>query len=223
MRWDLVNDRPARRAELLARQLILCVTLVIPALKPHLHVVKADCHERRAHHQDDHEKCVHSRPPFRLLDIDRTVRTRTAQPVFVTTTPLDRSWVDGKSAARQLSPNGWPADYDQSASLAPTPHPVTGRQGCGPRNEDPRRAHKFRTSVGASHNRPRRNGSLGGCGRRTRDRLRRHRHQPDYAFRTVFNPRPRTPCRSARDNVFGILSLIFWSLMIIVTLKYVIR
>ena len=89
---------------------------------------------------------------------------------------------------------GGRADYDQSAaSLPPTPHPVTGRQGCGPRNEDPRRAHKFRTCVGASHNRPRRNGPLGRCGRRTRCRVRRHRDQPDLHHPDRLQPQRPAP------------------------------
>jgi hypothetical protein len=55
---------------------------------------------------------------------------------------------------------------------------------------------------------------------RPRRRLWRHRHQPAVCLKEVFggahHPVPITP-----DNVLGILSLIFWSLIVVVSLKYV--
>ena len=57
--------------------------------------------------------------------------------------------------------------------------------------------------------------------RRARRRLRRHRHQPALRAARRSSAR-RTACRSTRDNVLGVLSLIFWALMIVVSLKYVV-
>ena len=44
---------------------------------------------------------------------------------------------------------------------------------------------------------------------------------PLYTVQTVFNPGDPHPVRVSAGNVFGILSLIFWSVMIIVTVTYV--
>ena len=44
---------------------------------------------------------------------------------------------------------------------------------------------------------------------------------PIYTIQTVFNPARPAPGADLRDNVYGIVSLIFWSVMIIVTLTYV--
>ena len=55
--------------------------------------------------------------------------------------------------------------------------------------------------------------------RRDRRRLRRHRHQPavhDQARRSA-----RTAVPPTEDNVLGVLSLMFWSLMLVVSVKYV--
>ena len=55
---------------------------------------------------------------------------------------------------------------------------------------------------------------------RARRRVRRHRHEPLYAAKETFNPDHGIPLDAA--NVLGGLSTIFWSLMIVVSLKYVI-
>ena len=44
---------------------------------------------------------------------------------------------------------------------------------------------------------------------------------PIYTIQTVFNPDDPHPVPVSADNVYGIVSLIFWSVMIIVTLTYV--
>ena len=44
---------------------------------------------------------------------------------------------------------------------------------------------------------------------------------PIYTIQTVFNPADPHPVPISPDNVFGVVSLIFWSVMIIVTLTYV--
>jgi KUP system potassium uptake protein len=44
---------------------------------------------------------------------------------------------------------------------------------------------------------------------------------PIYTVQTVFNPHDPHPVSVSRDTVFGIVSLIFWSVMIIVTVTYV--
>ena len=44
---------------------------------------------------------------------------------------------------------------------------------------------------------------------------------PIYTIQTVFNPNDPHPVPISTDNVYGVVSLIFWSVMIIVTLTYV--
>ena len=44
---------------------------------------------------------------------------------------------------------------------------------------------------------------------------------PIYTVQTVFDPRDPHPIAPTSDNVYGVVSLIFWSVMIIVTLTYV--
>ena len=44
---------------------------------------------------------------------------------------------------------------------------------------------------------------------------------PIYTLQTVFNPGDPHPVPISRDHIFGIVSLIFWSVMTIVTLTYV--
>ncbi|MET8875664.1 potassium transporter Kup [Nocardia sp. NPDC004604] len=44
---------------------------------------------------------------------------------------------------------------------------------------------------------------------------------PIYTLQTVFNPSDPHPVPVSRDNVFGVVSLVFWSVMIIVTVTYV--
>ena len=44
---------------------------------------------------------------------------------------------------------------------------------------------------------------------------------PIYTIQTVFNPADPHPVPISSDHVFGVVSLIFWSVMIIVTLTYV--
>jgi KUP system potassium uptake protein len=44
---------------------------------------------------------------------------------------------------------------------------------------------------------------------------------PIYTVQTVFNPSDPHPVPVNLDNVYGIISLIFWSVTIIVTLTYV--
>ena len=63
---------------------------------------------------------------------------------------------------------------------------------------------------------------LGADARQHRRRLWRHRHQP--ALRACANrcwPRSGRTSRPAKPVVFGILSLIIWALLIVVTAKYV--
>src|SRR6476469_7966490 len=44
---------------------------------------------------------------------------------------------------------------------------------------------------------------------------------PIYTIQTVFNPSDPHPVAVTRDSVFGIVSLIFWSVTLIVTVTYV--
>ncbi|MFJ1748506.1 potassium transporter Kup [Streptomyces sp. NPDC088116] len=44
---------------------------------------------------------------------------------------------------------------------------------------------------------------------------------PIYTLQTVFNPRDPHPVPVTTDNVYGVVSLVFWSVMIIVTVTYV--
>ena len=44
---------------------------------------------------------------------------------------------------------------------------------------------------------------------------------PIYTIQTVFNPADPHPVPISTGNVFGVVSLVFWSVMIIVTLTYV--
>ncbi|MFE3053515.1 potassium transporter Kup [Nocardia sp. NPDC059239] len=44
---------------------------------------------------------------------------------------------------------------------------------------------------------------------------------PIYTLQTVFDPGDPHPVPVSRDNVFGVVSLVFWSVMIIVTVTYV--
>ncbi|MFE3289985.1 potassium transporter Kup [Rhodococcus sp. NPDC059234] len=44
---------------------------------------------------------------------------------------------------------------------------------------------------------------------------------PIYTIQTVFNPDDPHPVPISTDNVYGVVSLVFWSVMIIVTLTYV--
>jgi KUP system potassium uptake protein len=45
---------------------------------------------------------------------------------------------------------------------------------------------------------------------------------PLYTVQTVFNPGDPHPIQASIDNVFGIISLIFWSVMIVVMITYVV-
>jgi len=44
---------------------------------------------------------------------------------------------------------------------------------------------------------------------------------PIYTMQTIFNPDDPHPVAATTDNVYGIVSMIFWSVTLIVTLKYV--
>src|SRR5262245_2856442 len=44
---------------------------------------------------------------------------------------------------------------------------------------------------------------------------------PIYTLQTVFNPDDPHPVPVSTQNVFGVVSLVFWSVMIIVTVTYV--
>lgn len=44
---------------------------------------------------------------------------------------------------------------------------------------------------------------------------------PIYTIQTIFDPSDSHPIAATRDNLFGVVSLIFWSVMVIVTLTYV--
>ncbi|MEY2457695.1 MAG: system potassium uptake protein, partial [Acidimicrobiaceae bacterium] len=44
---------------------------------------------------------------------------------------------------------------------------------------------------------------------------------PIYTIQTVFNPGDPHPVPISSDNVYGVVSTIFWSVMIIVTLTYI--
>jgi KUP system potassium uptake protein len=44
---------------------------------------------------------------------------------------------------------------------------------------------------------------------------------PIYTVQTIFNPGDPHPVPITRDNIYGVVSLLFWSVMIIVTLTYV--
>ena len=45
---------------------------------------------------------------------------------------------------------------------------------------------------------------------------------PLYTVQTVFSPSDPHPVKVTEDSIFGIISLIFWSVMLIVTLTYVV-
>lgn len=45
---------------------------------------------------------------------------------------------------------------------------------------------------------------------------------PIYTLQTVFNPEDPHPVPVSTDNIYGVVSLIFWSVMIIVTLTYIV-
>jgi KUP system potassium uptake protein len=121
------------------------------------------------------------------------------------------------------SPDGWrTADYDQSAvSLSPTPHLLAGRLRADPLNED------LAVHTTSEPTSPLRSVSgaetvrlavvVGALGVVFGD----IGTSPIYTIQTVFNPRDPHPVPISTDNVYGIVSLIFWSVMIIVTLTYV--
>ena len=44
---------------------------------------------------------------------------------------------------------------------------------------------------------------------------------PIYTLQTVFNPDDPHPVPISIDNIYGVVSLVFWSVMIIVTVTYV--
>ncbi|MFF1294798.1 MULTISPECIES: KUP/HAK/KT family potassium transporter [unclassified Streptomyces] len=44
---------------------------------------------------------------------------------------------------------------------------------------------------------------------------------PIYTLQTVFNPDDPHPVPVSTDNVYGVVSLVFWSVMIIVTVTYI--
>src|SRR5689334_14749682 len=44
---------------------------------------------------------------------------------------------------------------------------------------------------------------------------------PLYTVQTVFNPHDPHPITATRESVFGVISLIFWAVTIIVTVTYV--
>jgi len=44
---------------------------------------------------------------------------------------------------------------------------------------------------------------------------------PLYTVQTVFNPSDPHPVEAVKSNVYGVISLIFWSVTIIVTITYV--
>ena len=44
---------------------------------------------------------------------------------------------------------------------------------------------------------------------------------PLYTEQTVFNPHDPHPIQASTENIFGIVSLIFWSVTIVVTVTYV--
>ena len=44
---------------------------------------------------------------------------------------------------------------------------------------------------------------------------------PLYTVQTLFNPRDPHPISATRDSIFGVISLIFWAVTIIVTVTYV--
>jgi hypothetical protein len=44
---------------------------------------------------------------------------------------------------------------------------------------------------------------------------------PIYTIQTVFNPEDPHPVPVSTENVYGVVSLIFWSVMLIVTITYV--
>ena len=44
---------------------------------------------------------------------------------------------------------------------------------------------------------------------------------PLYTVQTVFNPSDPHPVKVSHDSIFGVVSLIFWSVTIIVTVTYV--
>src|SRR3979490_2916675 len=44
---------------------------------------------------------------------------------------------------------------------------------------------------------------------------------PIYTIQTVFNPADPHPVPISTSNVYGVVSLIFWSVMVIVTVTYI--
>ena len=81
-----------------------------------------------------------------------------------------------------------------------------------------------RAAAAASAQRPRRTtaGRLPALiARRARHRLRRHRHEPALRAQGVHHRRARRRARRA-TNVLGVLSLIVWSLTLVVTVKYLV-
>ena len=44
---------------------------------------------------------------------------------------------------------------------------------------------------------------------------------PLYTEQTVFNPHDPRPIQASTESIFGIISLIFWSVTIVVTVTYV--
>lgn len=44
---------------------------------------------------------------------------------------------------------------------------------------------------------------------------------PIYTIQTVFNPEDPHPVPISVDNVYGVVSTVFWSVMIVVTLTYI--
>ena len=44
---------------------------------------------------------------------------------------------------------------------------------------------------------------------------------PLYTVQTVFNPADPHPVKVTEDSIFGVISLIFWAVTIIVTITYV--
>src|SRR5215211_3924080 len=64
-----------------------------------------------------------------------------------------------------------------------------------------------------------RQGQGRGDARGARGRVRRHRHQP--ALRDAHGVRDRPQLRPTEATVYGVISLVFWAITLVVTLKYV--
>ena len=45
---------------------------------------------------------------------------------------------------------------------------------------------------------------------------------PIYTIQTIFNPQDPHPVTATPDSVYGLLSLVFWSVTVIVTVLYVV-